>query len=338
MVNSAVYSKALDIINNRRLTAKSENNRRFSEIEENIPEIREINGLLAKTSVELIKIISSGQNVQGQVQELGKKNQQAQMMISQILMAHGYPHNYLDMKYTCPKCSDTGFMNGERCECLNALIGKLAVTELNSHSQIKLCSFDTFDLTYYKNIQTPEDNDCYRTMSVSFEHCKKYAETFSLKSPNILMAGKTGLGKTHLSLSIAEKLLQKGWNVLYDSAINYLMQIEKEHFGKTSDNTDTLQILLDTDLLILDDLGSEYETSFYTSTIYNIINTRLNKSLPTIISTNLTPIELEKRYDQRIVSRLFTMYQYLKFTGKDVRAIKAAANSRQTLDFYKADK
>lgn len=338
MVNSAVYSKAVEIINNRRLTAKSENEKRYTEIEQNIPEIREINSLLAQTSVELIKIISSGQDVKDKVETLGKKNQQAQMMISQILVSHGYPHNYLDIKYTCPKCSDTGFFNGSRCECLTQLIGKLSVSELNSHSQIRLCSFDTFDLAYYKNVQTPDDNDCYKTMSISFEHCKKYAENFSLKSPNILMAGKTGLGKTHLSLSIAEALLKKGWNVLYDSAINYLLQIEKEHFGKTNGDCDTLDILLNTDLLILDDLGSEYETSFYTSTVYNIINTRLNKSLPTIISTNLSPKELENRYDQRIASRLFTMYQYLKFTGKDIRTIKAAANSRQQLNFYKSEK
>ena len=142
------------------------------------------------------------------------------------------------------------------------------------------------------------------------------------------MLGKTGLGKTHLSLSIAEVLIKNGWNVLYDSTINYLRQIEKEHFGRDL-NGNTLQILLDADLIILDDLGSEYDTSFYVATIYNIINTRLNKNLPTIINTNLTPQELERKYDSRIVSRLFTMYTYLKFTGNDVRQIRAIEKNKQ---------
>ena len=115
-------------------------------------------------------------------------------------------------------------------------------------------------------------------------------------------------------------MIEKGFNVAYDSIVNYLRMIEKEHFGKA--DTDTLQTLLNADLLIMDDLGSEYESSFYVSTIYNIINTRLNKGVPTIINSNLSPSELQKRYDDRIVSRLIAMYDYLKFTGNDIRKIK----------------
>ncbi len=333
-MNSSLYNKAIDIINSRRISAKSENEKHFSEIESKIPEIAEINRILAQTSIKLFKIIREGNNVGQKMSALEKQNNQAQEMISKILVSHGYPHDYLDIKYTCSRCADTGFFQGKRCSCLDELVGKLAVSELNSHSLVKLSSFDTFDLSYYKDIKTTEDDDCYTTMSNNFAYCKNYAASFSTSSKNIFIAGNTGLGKTHLSLAIAERLLSTGWNVLYDSVINYLMQIEKEHFGRSTDDTDTLQIILNADLVILDDLGSEYETSFYTSTIYNIINTRLNRSLPTIISTNLTPSEIEKQYDPRIVSRLFTMYDYLKFTGKDVRSIKAAENSKKTIGMY----
>mgnify|MGYP001198377077 CR=1 FL=1 len=327
-MNSNIYNKALDIINKRRYTAKSKNEQHFIEVENKIPEIKEINRHLAQTSYNLFKIIQEGQDISQKVENLQKQNLQAQEMVNQLLLQNGFPQNYLDVIYTCSDCFDTGYVNGSQCKCLKDLIGKLSVEELNSHSQIKLCNFSSFNLNYYKGITTSEDPNCHKTMSNIFQFCQRYAENFSLSSSGIFMLGKTGLGKTHLSLSIAEVLIKNGWNVLYDSTINYLRQIEKEHFGRDL-NGNTLQILLDADLIILDDLGSEYDTSFYVATIYNIINTRLNKNLPTIINTNLTPQELERKYDSRIVSRLFTMYTYLKFTGNDVRQIRAIEKNKQ---------
>ena len=331
-MSSKTYNKALEIINNRRVRAKSENDRHFSEIERQIPEVAEINRQLSFTSIEILKAINSGNNTLGQLKAMEVKNRQAQEMIASLLVSRGYPADYLDIKFTCSKCSDTGFYDGKRCSCLEELIGKLSVQELNESSPLKLCSFETFDLSYFKGIQTNEDDDCYTTMSNNLDYCRRYVSTFSRTSRNIFISGKTGLGKTHLSLAIAERLLNQGWDVLYDSTINYLTKIESEYYGRSEG--DTLNILLNADLLILDDLGSEYEKAFYTSTIYNIINTRLNKGIPTIISTNLTPAEIEPRYDARIVSRLLTMYDYLKFTGKDVRAIKAGRNTRESINMY----
>ena len=132
------------------------------------------------------------------------------------------------------------------------------------------------------------------------------------------MLGNTGLGKTHLSLSIANEVLSKGYSVIYDSIINILHKIENEHFGRDKTN-DTLSLINETELLILDDLGTEYSSSFYVSTIYNIINTRLNASKSTIISTNLSLAEIGDRYDERIVSRITTMYNCMTFAGNDVR-------------------
>lgn len=332
-MNAHTYKKALEIINNRRVEAKTENDKRYAEIEKKVPEIAEINRMLSHTSIEIVKAITSGKNVQGQLKALEVKNLQAQNMITQLLLSNGYSEDYLDMAYSCHRCSDTGFYEGKRCSCLEDLAGKLAVQELNQSSPLKLCSFETFDLSYFKGIQTNDDSDCYTTMSNNLSYCQRYVSTFSSESRNLFISGKTGLGKTHLSLAIAEKLLTRGWNVLYDSTINYLTKIESEYYGRT--DGDTLSVLMEADLLILDDLGSEYDKPFYTSTIYNIINTRLNKGIPTIISTNLNPAEIEARYEPRIVSRLLTMYDYLKFTGKDVRQIKAKEASRKTISQYK---
>ena len=168
-------------------------------------------------------------------------------------------------------------------------------------------------------------------MSRILAFCKRYAEQFDLHAPSLLLSGNTGLGKTHLSLAIASEVMQKGYGVLYDSVINLLRRVEREHFGKAEDNADTLELLLSCELLILDDLGAEFDSSFYVSTVYNIINTRLNCGLPTIISTNLTHEQVQRRYEDRIVSRLFATYTGLHFVGTDVRLQKAQRAARQNI-------
>ncbi|MEG0895115.1 MAG: ATP-binding protein, partial [Oscillospiraceae bacterium] len=148
--------------------------------------------------------------------------------------------------------------------------------------------------------------------------CKLYAEGFSLNSHSVLMIGNTGLGKTHLSSAIAKKVSQNGFSVMYVSYLDLVRNLQSEYFGKSDGNT--MSKVLDADLLILDDLGVEFDSQFNISALYNIINSRTNK--PTIINTNLTAAELEKKYSQRIVSRLLTLYKCLKFTGVDVRYLK----------------
>lgn len=333
-MNTEIVRKASEMINSRRLAALSENDRRYNEIEIKIPEIAEINRILASTSINLFKIMQEGKDVQQKLRSIELQNKQAQEMVASLLVQNGYPHDYLDLHYTCENCSDTGFHDGKRCSCFTELIGQLSVNKLNENAHIRLYSFDTFDLSYYKNISTDEDNDCFLTMSRNFEYCKNYAKTFSKNSKNLLIYGKTGIGKTHLSLSIAKYLLENGVNVLYDSALNFLMRIENEHFGRSDSDIDTFDTIINADLVIMDDLGTEYETGFYSSTIYNIVNTRLSKGLPTIISTNLSPTDISKRYEARIVSRLVTMYVNLKFTGDDVRAIKS---ENEVNDYFAAE-
>ena len=143
-----------------------------------------------------------------------------------------------------------------------------------------------------------------------------------MSSPSIMMLGATGLGKTHLSLAIAKQVILKGYHVLYCTAQDILRKIEREHFSRSIVEDETLQTVLDADLLILDDLGAEYNTPFNVSSVYNIINTRMNFGKPTIISSNLTSQELEERYTERVVSRLLTQYTYLRFIGEDVRQLK----------------
>ena len=315
-MDSEIFDKAQAILTLRRKKAETENEERIREINEKIPQIREINEVIFNTGKELISIISNGKgkDISDKVEQLKQYNLGAQAMSRKILAEYGYPEDYLDMHYTCPKCCDRGYNGSKFCDCFKTICGKLAADELNKNSQLSLSSFDSFSLTYYSG-------ENYSAMKKILEYTMQYAATFTPDSKSILMFGQTGLGKTHLSLAIANKVLEKGYGVIYDSAINILRSIEKEHFSHDH-SSEMIDLVMDTDLLILDDLGTEYETPFYNATIYNIINTRLNRRKPSIISTNLDFSGISRRYDKRVMSRIISEYSCLEFKGEDVRLQK----------------
>ncbi len=321
-MNDLILQEAQRTLSSRRLYAKSENERRYREVNEKIPQIAEINRQLAQTAIKILDTVQSGVSVQERLEALKRQNIEAQNISARLLQEHGYPTDYLDLHYSCEKCQDTGYCDGRVCECMKKLIASLAINRMNEHAQLTLSRFDQFSLEFYRNKKDEDGYDCYETMQNILQACKRYASEFSSHSPSLLFYGKTGLGKTHISLSIANEVLQKGYDVIYDSIINLLQQVEREHFGREKSELDTLDLLLNVDLLILDDLGTEFDTPFYVSTIYNIINTRINRGLPTIINTNLDLVSIRRRYEERIVSRLFAVYECMHFVGSDIRLMK----------------
>ena len=321
-MNESIFQEALLQVQARRLHAMTENERRYQEVNTAIPPIAEINAQLAQTSVQILDIVREGSNVQERIEALQRENQEAQRLTAQLLTSYGFPADYLDMHYTCEKCQDTGYANGTYCDCLRSAVASVGIARMNRSAQMQLSSFQQFTLDYYKGKTTPQGEDCYTEMKKVYNACVNYAANFGHSSPSLLLYGRTGLGKTHLSLAIAREAIKKGNEVIYDSVINLLQQVEKEHFGRERAEIDTLSLLLQADLLILDDLGAEFDTPFYTSTIYNIVNTRLNRGKPTIISTNLEFQDIRHRYEERIVSRLFAVYECLHFVGTDVRLLK----------------
>lgn len=312
-MDSEVFDKARAIMERRRIDAVRENEKRISEVNEKIPQIAEINSQLFRTGKELISLITSTDEADApaKIEQLRRNNMGAQAISEQLLAENGYPPDYLDMHYKCDKCSDTGYVGDHFCDCFIKLCGNLSAEKLNKNARLRLCGFDTFSLSYYSG----SDLD---TMKHIYEYAKQYAESFDTDSESILMLGKTGLGKTHLSLAIADTVLKRGYSAVYDSIINILQNIEREHFGREH-STETYDKIMDAELLILDDLGTEYETQFNNSTVYNIINTRMNRCMPTIISTNLDYAEIRRRYDARVVSRITAVYRCLEFRGEDVR-------------------
>ncbi len=326
-MNEAIFQNAMRTISSRRMHAREENERRYEEINSRIPEIAEINHQLAQTATKILELVQEGESLEQRLEALKRRNLEAQALSAKLLEANGLPADYLDIRYTCERCQDTGYSNGTYCDCLKKLIASYGIAKMNQNAQLRLCSFDQFSLEYYRGKTDEQGNDCYAVMQDILRVCRRYAAEFDpARSPSLLFYGRTGLGKTHLSLAIAAEVLQQGHEVIYDSVINLLQQVEREHFGRDKSETDTLGLLLGVDLLILDDLGTEFDTPFYVSTVYNIINTRQNRGLPTIINTNLDLQSIRRRYEERIVSRLFAVYECMHFIGSDIRLMKKIQN------------
>lgn len=293
------------------------------DIIEAYPEIYSVYTNILSTKSKLANIIFSRRDdIRTEIEKIRDENLAMQAKLKSLLSGMGFDEDYLDIKYTCQKCNDTGITSGNRCDCITELLDKYSVFELNKSCKIKLHSFSEFDLDYYPDNVVYKGNaiNAREKMADNLRFCINYCNGFSPNSPGLLFLGDTGLGKTFLSSCIACEVLKKGYSVAFDSIQNYLREIEKEHFGRSQG--DTLETLLNADLVILDDLGSEFSSSFNSASIYNIINSRANMDKPTIVSTNLSLEELQTRYDNRIISRLIGNYMTLRFIGSDIRLIK----------------
>lgn len=289
--------------------------RRRGEILAKLPEYEKLEQSLAATMRDAVNTIinnSSGDKIEG----IFKNNHAIRKQMDELLESRGYPADYLDGVYTCKICKDTGNTGSEWCECLCRITNEMAAAELNANAPLDKCGFNNFDLTRYPEEPVGDVDNPREMMRGNYEYCKKFAEGFTDRGSGILMIGETGLGKTHLSLSIASALIEKGFCVAYGSVPELVRKIQNEQFGRAEG--DTLSLATDSDLLILDDLGSENSTDWCLSMLYEIINTRQNRRLPLIINTNLDFDELTARYQDRLSSRMFSM-KILFFSGKDNR-------------------
>ena len=317
-----VAEKAENELRRRRAEEKRVAEERLNDIRRKYPEYVTLERELAKTALDVAYSLKlrDKEKIKEYMNVLKKKNLQIQADMRTIIESCGYPSDWLEEHYTCPECKDTGVANGRRCACLRQLLRNYAFEELSENSPLRLSSFDTFSPKYYSDRAVSGGKSDRETMTSIYKYCKSYAENFALNNPSLFFSGNTGLGKTHLSLAIAGEVISKGYGVIYGSCLNLLTKTEDEKFGR--ENGNTVEMMNDCDLLVLDDLGAEFKTAFSVATIYNIINTRMLKGLPTIISTNLTLKELDEHYNQRITSRILGEYLLFGFVGNDIRQMK----------------
>lgn len=324
-LKSIAFDEATKELSERRNKARDLQLKRRAEISIRVPEAELVQKKILSTSNEIVKAIADhSENIDDVIIKIKNDNLLNQERLGKLLAEYGYQPDYLKTKYSCQKCKDTGFVEGKMCDCLSTLVNekykKLAIEKVNKNCRIKLHDFSEFDLKYYSKLEDDNGVIPYKRMESLELFCEGYCDKFSINSQSLFFLGKTGIGKTFISSMIAKSLIEKGFYVAFDSVGNFLTEIENEHFGRTSGDTKT--ILLNADLLILDDLGSEFSSSFNDSTLYSIIDSRINSDMPTIISTNLSLSELEAKYDQRIISRLTGLFTPIRFFGTDIRQIK----------------
>lgn len=321
---SKYYSMAENQLSLRISKNKEKQQENIEKAERAVPYIRELRKQLAAGGTKLSTVLLNSKDPKQAVRDISVENMEIKHKIKQLLTENGFDEKFLDPIYSCEKCRDTGIYEGKRCSCFMNDVERFQCEELNKSSGMNLCSFDTFDISLYPDKCTNGNTDTVRkTMEKIYSYCLNYARDFHLPNRGILMQGATGLGKTHLSLSIGSEVIRSGYSVIYGSAPDLFRRAEKEHFYKEEDS-DTAQILHDCDLLILDDLGAEFDSKFNQAFLYNLINTRMNKGKPSIVSTNSTLSQLQERYGERICSRLLTM-ERLPFCGNDIRIIKSMA-------------
>ena len=249
-----------------------------------------------------------------------------------LLTQGGYPTDYLQLTYTCPDCHDTGFIdNGnEKCHCFKQAMVDLLYRQSNIHEVLKVENFDTFDIRYYSEVKnrrlgiSPREN-----MQSVLAACHDFIDHFDDQHRNLLFYGDTGVGKTFLTNCIARELLNASHTVIYLTAFNLVDILQNNTFGKDDmDDTDEnmFHYILDCDLLIIDDLGTELNNAFITSQLFLCINERLLARKSTIISTNLSLDELQNEYSERIFSRLVSNYEIMLILGDDIRIKKAISD------------
>lgn len=304
------------------LRAQEAADARLAEVHAAIPALVELDKKLGGLGIEILRIVHEGGDVEAGVAALRAENQTMQERRRELLASHGFPADYTDVKYECPLCGDTGFVDCKMCACMRRRLIEAGYESSGVGELLRTQSFENFSLGYYA-----DDPRTLTRMRRIFNIMKEYADRFVPgQAGNLALFGGTGLGKTHLSSAVAGVVIGKGYDVLYSSAVGMLSDFERQRFGNASgvgNQTDT-QRYYESDLLIIDDLGTEVSNQFTTSVLYEVINTRLNLRKATVISTNLNEEEFRRRYWDRITSRVLGEYSLLQFVGRDIRAQKLA--------------
>lgn len=308
-----VYSRAAEVLDRRKEKANMEAQARFDEISEKIPALEDIQRELSQIGLSISKVYFASSDMKADIENLMHKSLKLQEDKRRLLRENGYDEDALAVKFTCDACKDTGFIGSRRCKCHKELLKSIERSDLAKIAPIEDCTFDSFETKYYPDVPRAERIKA---------NCVKYATQFTTKSKNIIFYGGTGLGKTHLSLAIANAVINRGYSVVYGTAQNLLNDLQNENFGRYDNIRYYEKAVMNCDLLIIDDLGTEFKNSYTTAELYNIINSRILSRLPTIISTNFTQNELEDKYDQRITSRIVGEYSPLTLMGNDIRYIK----------------
>lgn len=323
-LTNAQYDALLRIYQKKQTRARHEQNERYEKACESCPELKELDRRMAALSVDRAKRHLNGdESALAQLKdELGQLSDQKAALLSK----HGFPADYLEPHYECPRCQDTGYVGSEKCVCFKkAAIGML-YTQSNIKHILEAENFDTFSFDYYSNEERDRDPVSALTPREAarraYDETRRFVDRFGSERGNLLIYGSTGLGKTFLTHCIARELIEQAYSVIYVTAFQLFELFGKHSFRPSEDDGELYEYIFDCDLLIIDDLGTELTNSFVSSELFLCLNERLLSGRSTIISTNLSLNMLSATYSERTFSRISSKYTMLKLFGEDIRIRK----------------
>ena len=305
--------------------AEREHRIRKEKLHQQFPRLAKIEDEMRSLGVQIVKATQAHPSKIDQlISQLKENSIDLQMERAELLASNGYPVDYLNLKYHCNECLDTGYIGSKRCKCFEQRLIDKAYQQSNLHHLLQKENFDTFRIDYYSNKKLKENELSPReNMQEILLSCINYAKDFKKYKKNLFFYGSPGLGKTFLSHAIAKDLLEQGNIVLYQTASDLIDFIRNNKFDlNQKEGNPMLERILLSDLLIIDDLGTEHLTEFSKMELFNIINKRLLTEKKMVISTNLSLRELQEKYPNRLTSRILGHFELYKFYGEDIRIKK----------------
>ena len=323
-LSNSQYSAIMREYDRRQIEAKRQRDEHVREVERRIPALKELEAEIAALSLAgakaaLLKKDEEKERAKRQLKELREEREA-------LLVGAGYPPDYMELSFACPLCHDTGYIGREKCRCFRKLEAAHYVEESNLKDVLDTENFEHFREDWYDNTRVlPEyQQTVLEHMRGVFRSCLCYAEEFSEKKGNLLLTGPAGTGKTFFTHCIAAYLLREGHGVIYVTATKMMDIVSGSRFDSEGRENarEERQRLYDCELLILDDLGTEWNNAFTNSELFSCLNERLREKKPCVISTNLSLQGLSERYSERVMSRLVGNYRILELVGNDLRLFR----------------
>ncbi|MCL2617831.1 MAG: ATP-binding protein [Defluviitaleaceae bacterium] len=310
-----------------RIQAKRLSRERMQEVYAKEPAVRELEMEISAQGFLLAKIVLGEMDLHA---AHGIRARQKSLVAekNRLIERAGVTREYLEDVHRCRLCKDTGFVNNVSCVCFKSKLIEKFYSLSNVSKSIENENFATFSFDHYATEDCGHGISQYDNMRLIYSAAKEFAARFPNVPSNLLFHGETGLGKTFLCNCIAREVLDAGFLVLYVTAPQLFKKIEDKRFGGDEEFADTqIDLVYEADLLIIDDLGSEFGTVVTKSELFNILNSRILEHKPMLISTNLSYEDFRDTYSDRIYSRVFGGFKLMKFFGDDIRALKKFANS-----------
>ncbi len=301
---------------------RSRYNARQEEAYRRVPRIREIDGQLRRSMVTAAKAVLAGSDGPAMMDKVRQENLALQRERA-ALVAENFPAGYLE-DGICPKCGGSGYLGAQMCSCLEALCRQEQEKEVSRLGEPHQ-RFEGFRLDLYSEVPDPRTGFIPRMVAQrALTICQEYAANFSQGSGNLLLTGMPGLGKTYLAVCVGKAVAAQGKTVCYETAISLFDKLERGKFNPTPENQAKAEELSNCDLLILDDLGTEFAGAFVNAALYGLLNGRMLEGKPMVVTTNLNWAEMEQRYSPQIASRLSGEFTLVRLVGDDIRRKKAA--------------